>query len=40
MVEKNKNQEIKKLKYALYDMVNQFADEEKGNGIKCFRKSL
>lgn len=28
--EKNKNREIKELKYALYDMVNQFADEEKG----------
>lgn len=30
IIEKNKNQEIKNLKYALCDMVNQFADEQKG----------
>lgn len=44
MVEKNKNQEIKKLKYALYDMVNQFADEEKGKlftmGLSALEKAF
>lgn len=42
--EKNKNHEIKELKYALYDMVNQFAEEEKGklftNGLSALENAF